>query len=172
MAWKRLLLLLLLTCLILPSSSIDSPVLRMLQGNISDFSSFKHFYTRLLHDTRQHRPIDTVTSPIDLARIKSNNYSEQYLKNSVKILASDQQLNRVLSFQCYESAADLLDAHGYNRSHLQLSLNDIQSLLPALLYSVINPGCEPRSPPLKNQPFLIGNPPFKICEDMFDLRYL
>lgn len=167
MIWKRILLLSLFTCLVLPSSSIDSNVLRLLHGNISDFFSFTRFYTRLLHDTRQHRPIDTVSSPIDPTRIKSNNYSEEYLKNSVKISDAD-DIICMFSFQCYQNAADLLDAHGYNRSHLQLSVNDIQSLLPALLYSVINPGCEPRSPPSKRQPFLTGNLFPDMRRKMFD----
>lgn len=59
-------------------------------------------------------------------------------------------------FQCYETASDLLYAHGYNRNESHLSLTDVQSLLPAILYSIENPGCSRQSPPSKSNSFFDG----------------
>ena len=50
--------------------------------------------------------------------------------------------------------SDLLFSHGFNRSDTQLSRSDIQSLLPALLYTIENPGCARQSPPSRAKTFL------------------
>ena len=52
--------------------------------------------------------------------------------------------------------SDLLFSHGYNRSDTQLSPSDIQSLLPAILSTVENPGCARQSPPSRAKTFSQG----------------
>ncbi|CAF1248062.1 unnamed protein product [Adineta steineri] len=121
---------------IVASVSLESLYFNLVHRNISDFTSFDSFYRDLLKDTREHRLTDTVSSPINIDKILLNDYNEDYIKNS-----------------CYETASDLLYAHGYNRTNLNLSINDIKSLLPALLYSVENPGCKRQLPPTKPYPF-------------------
>ncbi len=69
--------------LIVSSISIDSLYLDLIQHNISDLISFDNFYKDLLRDVRQHRSIDIVSSSIDVVKIQTNNYDENYLKNSV-----------------------------------------------------------------------------------------
>lgn len=49
-----------------------------------DLDSFNRVYAAILRDVRQHRSIDTVSSPIDLSRIRSNNFDKTYLQSSVR----------------------------------------------------------------------------------------
>lgn len=51
--------------------------------------------------------------------------------------------------------SDLLLAHNFNKSDLHLSRDDLQTLLPSILYSIENPGCQRRSPLIKTYPFLL-----------------
>jgi hypothetical protein len=81
--WKRMLMFWTYYPLIVSSISIDSLYLDLIQHNISDLISFDNFYKDLLRDVRQHRSIDIVSSPIDVVKIQTNNYDENYLKNSV-----------------------------------------------------------------------------------------
>lgn len=48
----------------------------------------------------------------------------------------------------------MLYAHGYNPKNLNLSKHDLQLLLPAILNTVENPGCERQLPPVKRYPLL------------------
>jgi hypothetical protein len=84
LVWMKILLLWISYPLIISSISIDSLYIDLVHQNISDFTSFDHFYKSLLKDVLQHRSIDTVSSPIDVEKIRSNNYNEDYLKNSVE----------------------------------------------------------------------------------------
>ncbi|UJR22577.1 hypothetical protein I4U23_025624 [Adineta vaga] len=126
--WYQIFYLISYPLICISTTSIDSIYLDLLHRNISDYDSLNHFYRNILQDVRQHRLIDTVALPINLSKIRSNNYDEDYLKNS-----------------CYETTSDLLAAHGYDKSDVNLSLTDIQSLLPAILYSIENPGCSRKS---------------------------
>jgi len=81
--WKRMLMFWTYYPLIVSSISIDSLYLDLIHHNISDLISFDNFYKDLLRDVRQHRSIDIVSSPIDMVKIQTNNYDENYLKNSV-----------------------------------------------------------------------------------------
>ncbi len=67
------------------SSSIDSAFLDLIHRNISDYTSLNHFYRNILQDVRHHRIIDTVYSPINVSKIRLNDYNETYLKNSVRL---------------------------------------------------------------------------------------
>ncbi|CAF1496238.1 unnamed protein product [Adineta ricciae] len=128
--WYRLLYLISSTLIYVSSASLDSIYLDLIQRNISDYTSLNNFYRSILQDLRQHRLIDTVASPINLSKIRSHQYDEEYIKTS-----------------CYETASDLLIAHGYDKSDVNLSISDLQSLLPAILYTTQNPGCSRKSLP-------------------------
>ena len=68
------------------SSSIDSTIfLDLIHQNISDDTSLNDFYRNILQDVRHHRIIDTVHSPINVSKIRLNDYNEEYLKNSVRL---------------------------------------------------------------------------------------
>jgi hypothetical protein len=67
------------------SSSIDLVFLDLIHRNISDYTSLNHFYRNILQDVRHHRIIDTVYSPINVSKIRLNDYNETYLKNSVRL---------------------------------------------------------------------------------------
>ena len=85
---RKIVLIFLISCPWLISSiSLDSLYLNFIHRNLSDFASFNRFYQGFLRDARQHRMIDTVSSPIDLEKIRSNHYTEDYLKNSVKLFS-------------------------------------------------------------------------------------
>jgi len=84
--WKKILIFWIFYPIFISSISIDSLYLDLIHRNLSDFKSFNHFYKELLKDVRQHRSIDTVSSPINIERIRTNNYDEDYLKNSVVFL--------------------------------------------------------------------------------------
>lgn len=66
------------------SSSMDSTFLQIIHRKINDTNSLNSFYRRILQELRQHRIIDTVTSPINVSKIRSNDYDQEYLKNSVE----------------------------------------------------------------------------------------
>ncbi len=72
--------------IIVTSISIDSLYLDLIHRNLSDFTSFNKFYKDFLKDVRHHRIIDIVSSPINVEKIRSENYDEVYLKNSVEFL--------------------------------------------------------------------------------------
>lgn len=63
---------------------MESKYLDWLHQNLSDLKSLDSYYRNLLEKTRQHRLIDTVLSPIDLTKIRSNDFSEVYLNHSVR----------------------------------------------------------------------------------------
>ncbi len=84
--WKNILLFWIYSPFLVSSSSIDSLFLDLIQRNLTDFTAFNNFYKDLLRDVRHHRSIDTVSSPINLEKIRSNTYDEDYLKNSVEFL--------------------------------------------------------------------------------------
>jgi hypothetical protein len=83
------------------SISIDSLYLDLINRNISDLTSFNKFYKDFLRDVRQHRIIDTVSSPIDVEKIQSKNYDVDYLKNSV---GGFMKKDFLISNICYYSA--------------------------------------------------------------------
>ena len=60
--------------------------------------------------------------------------------------------------------SDLLAAHGYKNDG-QLSVDDVRSLLPAILYSVENPGCARQSPPSQSYSFTDGKQSFESRAD-------
>ncbi|CAF1072477.1 unnamed protein product [Rotaria sordida] len=122
--WYRIFFSLIYSSIIVSSLLNQSIYLDSIYQNINDYTSIDKFYRSILHDVKHHRPVDTVYSPINITKIRSNDYDEEYIKNS-----------------CYETAADLLHAHGYNRTNIKLSITDVQSLLPAILYTIENPGC-------------------------------
>jgi len=68
---------------IVSSSSIDSIYLNLLHKNLTNYTSLNNFYRNILQDVRNHRLIDTVQSPINVSKIRLNDYDEAYLKNSV-----------------------------------------------------------------------------------------
>lgn len=72
-----------LFCLLSYSIPISSNSIDLIHRNLSDFSSFDHFYRAFLRDIREHRTIDTVASPINLEKIRLNNYTADDIKNSV-----------------------------------------------------------------------------------------
>ncbi|CAF4749638.1 unnamed protein product [Rotaria sp. Silwood1] len=121
--WYRIFFSLIYSSIIVSSLLNQSIFLDSIHQNIHDDTSLDKFYRNILRDVKHHRSVDTVYSSINVTKIRSNDYDEEYIKNS-----------------CYETASDLLYAHGYNRTNVQLSINDIQSLLPAILYSIENPG--------------------------------
>jgi hypothetical protein len=84
--WKNILLFWIYSPFLVSSSSIDSLFLDLIQRNLSDFTAFNNFYKDFLRDVRHYRSIDTVSSPINLEKIRSNTYDEDYLKNSVEFL--------------------------------------------------------------------------------------
>ncbi len=84
--WKKILIFWIFYPIFISSISIDSLYLDLIHQNINDFKSFNHFYKQLLKDVRHHRLIDTVSSPINIERIRTNNYTKDYLKNSVEFL--------------------------------------------------------------------------------------
>lgn len=135
---KVLVVLLLSMVTLVYGETIESKYLDWIHQNLSDLKSLDFYYRTLLERTRQHRLIDTVLAPIDVSKIRSNDYNELYLNHS-----------------CYETMSDLLVAHGFNKSDLHLSRDDLQSLLPSMLYSIENPGCQRRSPLLKTYPFVL-----------------
>ncbi|CAF1438551.1 unnamed protein product, partial [Adineta steineri] len=96
MIWYRILFIIANFLTLVSSLSIESLYLDLIHRNLSDYTSLNNFYRSILQDVRHHRLIDTVQSPINVSRIKSGNYDEEYLKHS-----------------CYESASDLLSAHNY-----------------------------------------------------------
>ena len=84
--WYQLLYLISSTLIYVSSASLDSIYLDFIQRNISDYTSLNNFYRTILQDLRQHRLIDTVASPINLSKIRSHQYDEEYIKTSVKII--------------------------------------------------------------------------------------
>lgn len=42
-----------------------------------------------------------------------------------------------------------MHAHGFNDTNVLLTIQDIQTVLPALLYTIENPGCQRQSLPLQ-----------------------
>lgn len=83
--WRKLLFFLIFYPIFISSISIDTLYLNSLQQNLYDMKSFDKFYRDFLKDIKQHRLIDTVSSPIDIEKLRSNNYDENYLKNSVDL---------------------------------------------------------------------------------------
>ena len=81
--WMRILVVGIFYPYIVSSISIDSLYLDSIHRNISDFTSFDNFYRGILRDAHHHRSINIVSSPINVEKIRSNNYNEDYLKNSV-----------------------------------------------------------------------------------------
>ncbi|CAF0895566.1 unnamed protein product [Adineta steineri] len=139
MLWYRILFIIANFLTLVSSLSIESLYLDLIHRNLSDYTSLNNFYRSILQDVRHHRLIDTVQSPINVSRIKSGNYDEEYLKHS-----------------CYESASDLLSAHGYyNKTDIKLNREDIKALLPAILYSIENPGCARKS--ISTTPYSLFN---------------
>lgn len=65
-------------------SSIDSIYLNLIHRNLSDYTSLNNFYRNILQDVRHHRIIDTVSLPINISKIRFNDYDEEYLRNSVR----------------------------------------------------------------------------------------
>ncbi|CAF0974422.1 unnamed protein product [Adineta ricciae] len=128
--WKGAFVLGIVCPCLVGSASLDASYLDLVHRNVHDFNSFDQFYRDVLRDFRHHRPTDTVSSPINVEKIRSNDFDEDYLKRS-----------------CYETASDLLLAHGYNTTNLSLSANDLETLLPGVLYSIENPGCKRQLPP-------------------------
>ena len=72
--------------MLVASASIESIYLDLVHRNLSDFPSLNTFYRNLLQEVRQHRIIDTVQSPINVSTIRSRNYDDGYLKNSVGLM--------------------------------------------------------------------------------------
>ncbi|CAF4294026.1 unnamed protein product [Rotaria sp. Silwood2] len=134
--WYRIYFSLIYSSIIVSSLSTKSIFLDSIHQNLNNYTSLDTFYRNILRDVKQHRSVDTVYSPINITKIRSNDYDEEYLKNS-----------------CYETASDLLYAHGYNRTNVELSITDVQSLLPAILYSIENPGCARQVPVSKSNLF-------------------
>jgi len=87
--WKKIVIFSIYYPCLISSISIDSLYLDLIHRNISDLTSFNNFYKDFLRDVRQHRSIDTVSSPINIEKIRSKNYSEDYLKNSVGFKKKD-----------------------------------------------------------------------------------
>jgi hypothetical protein len=81
--WQKILILWISYPIVISSISIDSLFLNLIERNLTDFTSFNKLYQDFLKDVRHHRVIDTVSSPVDIQKIRSNNYDEAYLKNSV-----------------------------------------------------------------------------------------
>jgi hypothetical protein len=81
--WIRILVVGIFYPYIVSSISIDSLYLDLIHRNISDFTSFDNFYRGILKDVNHHRSINIVSSPINVEKIRSNNYNEDYLKYSV-----------------------------------------------------------------------------------------
>jgi hypothetical protein len=98
--WKKILIFWISYPILISSISIDSLYLDLVHQNITDFSSFNNFYKDFLKDVRHHRLIDTVSSPINLEKIRSNNYNEDYLKNSVGIVFFFKRMSRFSKFSC------------------------------------------------------------------------
>lgn len=91
---KKLVFVILISCpWFISGISVEYLYLNFIHRNLSDFASFNRFYQEFLRDIRQHRIIDTVSSPIDLEKLRSNHYTEDYLKNSVQYLASEKKKN-------------------------------------------------------------------------------
>jgi len=84
--WYRLVFSIISSSIIVSSSSssIENAFLDLIHRNISDSTSLNNFYRNILQDVRHHRIIDTVYSSINVSKIKSNDYNEEYLKNSVR----------------------------------------------------------------------------------------
>ncbi len=58
--------------------------LDLIHQNINDSISLNNFYRIILQQIRHHRIIDTVYSPINISKIRFNDYNEEYLKTSVR----------------------------------------------------------------------------------------
>jgi len=83
--WFRIVFSILYSSIIVSSlSSIDFAFLDLIHKNISDYTSLNNFYRNILQDVRHHRIIDTVYLPINVSKIRLNDYNEEYLKNSVR----------------------------------------------------------------------------------------
>lgn len=63
--------------------------------NVHDYESVNKLYQSLLRDAKNHRSVDTVESPIDVKKIRSKDYDEDYLKNSVRFFIEDQIFYRI-----------------------------------------------------------------------------
>jgi hypothetical protein len=87
--WYGVLFLIIYSLIIVSSVSIDSIYLNLIHRNISDYASLNDFYRNILQDVRNHRSIDTVYSPINVSKIRLNDYDENYLKTSVGVLTND-----------------------------------------------------------------------------------
>ena len=85
--WKKIVFVLIYSPLFISGLSREDLYIDLIQRNLSDFGAFKKFYQDFLRDIRQHRIIDTVSSPINLEKIQSNDYDEDYLKNSVRFFS-------------------------------------------------------------------------------------
>jgi hypothetical protein len=87
--WKKIVIFWIYYPVLASSIFIDSLYLDFIHRNISDFTSFNNFYKDFLRDVRQHRIIDTVSSPINVEKIQSKKYNENYLKNFVGFVKKD-----------------------------------------------------------------------------------
>jgi hypothetical protein len=81
--WYKIIFSVIYSSIIVSSLTIDSIFLDLVHRNISDNTSLNNFYRTILRDVRHHRAIDTVRSPINVSRIRSNNYNEDYLITAV-----------------------------------------------------------------------------------------
>lgn len=154
--WKKIVFVLIYSPLFISSIDPEDFYLDLIQRNLSDSHAFKKFYQDFLRDIRQHRIIDTVSSPINLEKLRSNDYDEDYLKNSVRFVFYNIPENNLV-IQCYQTASDLLKAHGYDQKNLNFSSDVLQTLLPAILNTVNNPGCERQLPQLNRSRFFNGD---------------
>lgn len=84
--WKKIVLVLIYSPLIISSIDQENFYLDFIQRNLSDLQALKKFYQDFLRDIRQHRISDTVSSPINLEKIRSKDYDENYLQNSVEMI--------------------------------------------------------------------------------------
>lgn len=82
--WNRILILLSLDLILCSFSlSVDSIYLNNITEYFNDLKSFHEFYRNLLQNNRQHRLTDTVENPTNLTKIRSNDYNEKYMQNTV-----------------------------------------------------------------------------------------
>lgn len=82
--WYRIICSLIYSSSIVSSLSSNSIYLDLIYQHLNDSNSLNNFYQNILRDVGRHRPIDTVQSPINVSKIRQNDYDEEYLKNSVR----------------------------------------------------------------------------------------
>ena len=78
MLWRRFLL------LFIASYRANGSLIPLLWNNLTEVQAWTHLYRALLHDSQHHTLTDTVPLPVDLAKIRSNDYDEEYLEDTVK----------------------------------------------------------------------------------------